>query len=259
MAIPAALEKVEKKSLSGAVFDQLVDKIVGGAFPVGTPLPSERQLCLDLGVSRTAVREALARLAQLRLIAVRQGGETLVLDFRTTAGLDLLPRLLRHSTGHPDLAVVRSGLEMRAALAPDIARLAASHVSEPISAALDAVVSEMAKPEIELAALQALSLKFWGILVAASGNLAYQLAFNSLRDAVGALGEVMANAQENELRDLDGYRRIARAVRRGDHEAAAEEAREHIAIGLRGLLGMTGLPKKPRRPGTTATGASRIR
>lgn len=259
MAVPAALERVQKRSLSGAVFDQLVDKIVGGTFPVGTPLPSERQLCLELGVSRTAVREALARLAQLNLIAVRQGGETLVRDFRTTAGLDLLPRLLRRTDGRPNLAVVRSGLEMRAALAPDIARLAAAHIADPISAALDATVADMARPGVELATLQGLSLRFWAILVAASGNLAYQLAFNSLRDAVHALGEVMANAQEDELRDLHGYRQIATAVRRGDHEAAHRAAREHIELGMRGLLGMTGLPKKPRRPGTTATGASRIR
>ena len=260
MAIPATLERVQKRSLSGAVFDQLVDKIVGGTFPVGTPLPSERQLCLELGVSRTAVREALARLAQLKLIAVRQGGETRVLDFRTTAGLDLLPRLLRRADGTPNLALVRSGLEMRAALAPDIARLAALHVAEPISAALDATVAAMAEPAVELAALQALSLRFWGILVAASGNLAYQLAFNSLREAVAALGEVMASAQSDELRDLDGYRRIARAVRGGDEEAARTAAQEHIELGLRGLFGMAGLTRKPKRaPATTRTGATRIR
>jgi DNA-binding FadR family transcriptional regulator len=257
MAVPATLERVQKRSLSGAVFDQLVDKIIGGTFAVGTPLPSERHLCLELGVSRTAVREALARLAQLKLIAVRQGGETLVLDFRTTGGLDLLPRLLRRADGKPNLALVRSGLEMRAALAPDIARLAALHTAEPISAALDATVAEMARPGIELPALQTLSLRFWGILVAASGNLAYQLAFNSLREAVVALGEVMASAQQDELRDLDGYRRIARAVRAGDAEGARAAAHEHIELGLRGLFGMTGLTRKPRR--TTATGATRIR
>ena len=247
MAVTAPLERVQKRSLSGAVFDQLVDRIVAGAFPVGSPLPSERQLCLELGVSRTAVREALARLAQLGLIAVRQGGETLVLDFRTAAGLDLLPRLLRRADGQPNLAVIRSGIEMRAAIAPDIARLAAIHAHGADLDALDACLDEMARPDVTLAALQAQSLRFWGILVAASQNLAYQLAFNSLRDAVGALGEVMAHAQAAELRDLRGYREIVRAVRRSDPEAAERAARAHIAIGVRGLLGMTGQAKKVRR------------
>ncbi|HTM22354.1 MAG TPA: GntR family transcriptional regulator, partial [Kofleriaceae bacterium] len=63
----AQLARIPRLSLSGAVFDQILDRIVGGDFPAGRPLPAERLLCAELGVSRTAVREALARLAQLRL------------------------------------------------------------------------------------------------------------------------------------------------------------------------------------------------
>src|SRR5262252_3716050 len=91
----ARLDRIARQPLSAAVFDQLAERIIRGAFAPGAALPSERQLCAELGVSRTAVREALARLAQLRLIQVRHGGETRVLDFRATAGLDLLPHLLR--------------------------------------------------------------------------------------------------------------------------------------------------------------------
>src|SRR5687768_4817517 len=111
MASVQPLEPVPRRSLSGAVFDQLVDRITSGAFPPGAVLPSERQLCDELGVSRTAVREALARLAQLRLIQLRQGGETRVLDFRQVAGLDLLPRLFRRADGAIQPEVARAGLE----------------------------------------------------------------------------------------------------------------------------------------------------
>ena len=40
------------------------------------------------------MREALQRLSQAGLVEVRHGGSTTVRDFRTSAGLDLLPRLL---------------------------------------------------------------------------------------------------------------------------------------------------------------------
>ncbi|MBZ0231141.1 MAG: GntR family transcriptional regulator, partial [Deltaproteobacteria bacterium] len=86
-----ALERIPKRSLTDAVFDQLVARIVSGTLAPGQALPPERLLCAELGVSRTAVREAMSRLAQLRLVAVRHGGETRVLDFRVTGGLDLLP------------------------------------------------------------------------------------------------------------------------------------------------------------------------
>jgi DNA-binding FadR family transcriptional regulator len=237
MAVRARLDRISRQPLSGVVFDQLLERVVSGVFRPGQALPPERQLCLELGVSRTAVREALARLAQLRLIQIRHGGETLVLDWRTTAGLDLLPALLRRANGRLDPEIARSGFEMRAAIGPDLARLAAVHRDEHIVAELTATVDAMADAT-DLAALAALSMRFWAALAVGSKNLAYQLAFNTLREAVRELPGLAA-AQEEELRDLRGYRQIADAVRRGDGTAASRAARAHIAIGLVGIGALT--------------------
>lgn len=65
-----------------ALSKALRQKIEGGAFPVGTPLPPERQMSLDLGVSRATVREALRRLEFQGLIQRRQGAGTVVLATR---------------------------------------------------------------------------------------------------------------------------------------------------------------------------------
>ncbi len=238
MAVRARLDRISRQLLSSVVFDQLLDRIVTGAFKPGHGLPPERQLCLELGVSRTAVREALARLAQLRLIQIRHGGETRVLDFRTTAGLDLLPALLHRSGGRLDAEVARSGLEMRAAIAPDIARLAAQHREDAVVIELAATVEAMGAAGDELASLAELSMRFWAGLAVGSNNLAYQLSFNTLREAVRHLPGLAA-AQGAELRDLRGYRRIADAVRRRDPAAAARHARAHIAIGLTGIVTLT--------------------
>jgi DNA-binding FadR family transcriptional regulator len=237
MAVPARLDRVSRPPLSAVVFDQLLDRIVGGAFAPGQPLPPERQLCVELGVSRTAVREALARLAQLRLIQIRHGGETRVLDFRATAGLDVLPHLVR--SRRLDAEVARSGFEMRAAIAPDVARLAAERRDEAALAALDGTLAAMAATS-DVEVLQNLSLQFWLALTSASGNLAYQLALNTLRDAMLAMPG-LASARANELRDLRGYRAIAEAVRKKDGAAAARAARAHLALGTPGI---TALRKK---------------
>ena len=76
------------------VFDQVLAEVVDGGIGAGEPLRSERRLAEVLGVSRPAVREALQRMAQTRLLEVRHGGATTVRDFRRYAGMDLLPRLL---------------------------------------------------------------------------------------------------------------------------------------------------------------------
>ena len=119
------LKPVARKSLSDAVFDQLSQEIVQGRMRPGTPLPSERSLCDMLRVNRGAVREALKRLSQAGLILIQHGGGTRVLDFKQTASLDLLDHLLFRHDGTIDLRVARSVMEMRAVMAPDIARLAA--------------------------------------------------------------------------------------------------------------------------------------
>lgn len=236
MAVRARLDRIARQPLSGLVFDQLLERVLTGVFRPGQALPPERQLCAELGVSRTAVREALARLAQLRLIQIRHGGETRVLDFRTTAGLDLLPALLRRGSGRIDPEIARSGFEMRAAIAPDIARLAAERRDDELVAELTATIDAMAETA-ELATLAELSMRFWALLAAGSQNLAYQLAFNTLREAVRELPG-LAVAQEDELRDLRGYRQIADAVRRRDGAAASRAARAHIAIGLAGITAL---------------------
>ncbi len=57
---------------------RLRDEILGGRHQPGSRLPTERHLCELLGVSRITIRQALAILAEERLIERRQGSGTYV-------------------------------------------------------------------------------------------------------------------------------------------------------------------------------------
>lgn len=191
----------------------------------GAPLPSERSLCDMLRVNRGAVREALKRLSQAGLVAIQHGGAARVLNFRQSGNLDLLTRLLFQSDGTIDLKVARSAMEMRAAMAPDIARLAARRRSPEQLHRLLELVAAMAEHDDDLPALQLLALQFWDVLVEGSDNIAYQLVFNSLREAYDRLRELLVEVLAAELRDLAAYRAIAEAVQRQDDLSAATVAR----------------------------------
>lgn len=67
------IEAIEPKRLYLQISDQLRRLIVGGEFPVGSRLPSERDLALQLGVSRPSLREALIALEVEGYIEVRMG------------------------------------------------------------------------------------------------------------------------------------------------------------------------------------------
>src|SRR5262245_31044202 len=58
---------------SGKLAETLQGAILAGQYPVGTALPSERDLTVEYDVSRTTVREALRILAADGLVEVRRG------------------------------------------------------------------------------------------------------------------------------------------------------------------------------------------
>ena len=110
---------------SDAVHADLRDAILSGSLAPGDAVPSERELSERLGVNRHAVREAVKRLQQARLVQVSQGGATRVLDWRETGGLDLLLDVALARDGTVDAATLRAIGEMRACIGSDAARLCA--------------------------------------------------------------------------------------------------------------------------------------
>lgn len=231
------LRPVQKRSLSDAVFEQLREQIVRGAFQAGDSLPAERALCEALGVNRGAVREALKRLAQARLVSVQHGGASRVLDYRSSAGLELLSDLLVTEGGF-DPKVVRSVIEMRSALAPDIARLAALRGGERVADLLEPIVERMRAAGEDNRTLQTLAMEFWSALVDGTDNVAYRLAYNSLRAIYDQCRELLTQVLAEELRDRAAYAAIAAAVRAGKPELAARRARALIERGERTVTAM---------------------
>jgi GntR family transcriptional repressor for pyruvate dehydrogenase complex len=219
-----ALKPVARRLVPDDVFDQLLGEVVDGELAAGDALPSERRLAEVLGVSRPAVREALQRLSQAQLIEVRHGGSTTVRDFRTSAGLDLLPRLLVRD-GELDPRVGRSILQARQAIAPTIA-VAAADAGGPAAAEALAEAMTALEQAGDSETRQHAALTFWDAVVDAADSIVFRLLFNSLRlayePAIAALGPVM----DTEVDNLDGYRSLAAAVAAGDGVAARTAAEE---------------------------------
>lgn len=227
---------IPRQSLSESVYAALETRILARELAPGSTLPAERELAEALGVNRGAVREALKRLQQAGLVAVRQGGKSMVLDFHDEGGLELLPRLLVDSEGRLNAGVARSILALRASLAPDVAA-AAARQGRGGQALLDKVTDMRAQTD-DLAALQEGAMAFWGELVRQSGNLAYRLAFNSLDRTYRRLWDLLRPLLADELRALDTLETLARAVAVGDEAAARRAATACVTLGTASLQRM---------------------
>jgi len=218
---------VERRSVTDDVFEQILSDVVGGDLEPGAALPSERRLAELLGVSRPVVREALQRMAQAGLVDVRHGGATTVRDFSRFAGLDLLPRLLFRG-GDLDLSVVRSILEARLAVGPEVAALAAERGTADLADALRGTVDSLAEAD-DPVAMQQHALAFWDQVVDGADSVVFRLMFNSLRATYEPALEALAHVMEPEVTHVAAYRRVVAAITGRDTWAARDAATDLLA------------------------------
>ena len=216
------LQPVNRRSVPDEVFDQVLSEVVDGGIGAGEALPSERRLAEVLGVSRPAVREALQRMTQTRLLDVRHGGATTVRDFRRYAGLDLLPRLLVRR-GELDPAVARSILEARLVVGPGVAALAAERGGPALEAALAETVDALGGTE-DGVERQRHALAFWDVVVDGADSMVFRLMFNSLRAAYEPALEALAPLMADEVGQVGAYRLLTAAIGAGDPETARAAA-----------------------------------
>lgn len=224
--------EVKTRSLADDLFRQLASDVLDGSYPVGTNIPTERQLAEDFGVNRHVVREAVKRAEQIGLLKSKQGGGTTVLDFEHTAGLDALALLAEYAA--EDLTgarLWRAGFEMRAAIGTDLARLCALRADEATKRDLVAIAHQL-KAAPQDAGIVALDLRFWERMLDGADNIAYRLAYNSLIRSAQAAPELQLGWTIKELETSDFRIPIAEAIAAGD-SAAAEAA---TRTSLRGAI-----------------------
>ncbi|MGC2294879.1 MAG: FadR/GntR family transcriptional regulator, partial [Candidatus Acidiferrales bacterium] len=118
---------VRSSRLYEQIVQQIEDSILKGTLKSGDQLPSERELALKFGVSRTAVREAVKALHEKGLVEAYSGRGTFITNGTSEAVRQSINLMLRidQSDGSESLAEVRQILE------PEIAALAATRIQAP--------------------------------------------------------------------------------------------------------------------------------
>jgi DNA-binding FadR family transcriptional regulator len=161
---------MKPKSFHAAVVDRLAAMITGREARVGHQLPTEGELCLAMGVSRTILREAVKTLVAKGMLVTGPRAGTRIPPSSDWNLLD--PDVIRwRLEAGVDHAFVRDILELRLAIEPTAARLAAQRATDEQIAALRAAYAAMARAVEEASAgyLEA-DLAFHEIILAASQN-----------------------------------------------------------------------------------------
>ncbi len=215
-------------TVSDTIFARLVQEILSGRWPAGERAPSERELALAWQVNRHAVREALKRVRQARLVRITHGGHTQVLDWRTHAGLDMLAELAAVGVV-PPMSILADLAVMRRAIGVDAARRCALRADDEQLAAVSAA-AEAYPQSADLAALRDADLVLWTAIIIGSGNLAYRLALNTLVGSIDDVGrELFLHLHEAEFNDRAAHLELAAAITARQADTAARLAHEQLS------------------------------
>jgi GntR family transcriptional repressor for pyruvate dehydrogenase complex len=221
------LRVIAHLSLADQAAKQLIEQILTGHYPPGMALPPERALAHIFRVNRHVIREALQRLEQLGLLRISREGGAQVLDFRRSAGLDLLAVMAEHAQGGHEFARYwRSVLEMRAATGADVVRLCALNAGPDVKRDLVSIATEMDATS-DGQRLFALEVRFWERILDGADNIAYRLAFNSLLKGVLAIGSIGQYWSIEEIRQSSRVS-LATAIASGDAAKAEADTRRML-------------------------------
>lgn len=205
MPIPARSGVVARSLLRDDAFRMIRDAIVDGTLSPGERL-NDLELAQWLGVSRTPVREALARLEEAGLVRTKPGRYTMVspLDLRALRGAQSV------TTAMHELAV-REALPNLSAAELDAMRAANARFAEALRA--NDVTAALAADD-----------EFHGVTVAASANAALQSVLEQFTPALRRL-ERLRFASLSGRGSIAQHERIIALCEAGDVEGAVAATR----------------------------------
>lgn len=209
-------------SVREEILHHLERLIVTGVLRPGDKLATERALATELGVSRSALREALLRLEAAGLVERRQGSGT-----RVSPRAPLTAVLASYLRGEGDSAQIAASAEFRTVVEPQIARLAASRIVDDQIADIATLLEESAH-SLDADRSVNLDVRFHVAIAAASRNpLLTSLSELTVSWTVEA--RVYSHLQEEGRRlSHEGHTRILKALRARNADAAEAAMRVHL-------------------------------
>ncbi|WP_158802323.1 MULTISPECIES: FadR/GntR family transcriptional regulator [unclassified Acidisoma] len=210
-----------------SVVDTLARRILSGDIAPGEGLPNTQDLSAELGVSRSALREAIKVLTAKGMLGVRPRTGTRVLPRESWNLMD--PELLAWCGPTMDADMLGALLECRWLIEPGAAALAADRASAADLAAIDQAFTRMASaPTLEERV--AADLDFHLAVLRASGNLFLLQWAGTVSSVLLAAFRRSSGAALSLEAASSAHREIVEAIRLRDPARADRGMREVLRV-----------------------------
>jgi GntR family transcriptional repressor for pyruvate dehydrogenase complex len=214
---------IGRTTLAAAAFEQLLSNVVHGKWKAGDQIPPERELCQQLGIARTSLREALKAMELVGMLESRVGEGTFICPRSEFLSRPLLWAFT--GTDHEELSTI---LEARVFLERDLAGLAATRATkEELSTIKRAIKSMEQAIEANEPVLESDMAFHTAVALAAHNDIlanAAQLLRNLMKYWIN-LKLLMSNVPSSALKR---HQAIYQAICERDAEAARSLMMEHL-------------------------------
>lgn len=227
MRIAEAAGRTSRPRVMPDVVRKLAAEILQGTHAPGSVLPSEADLTIAFGVSRTVIREALKILAGKGLVTSRPRIGTTVCDPEDWNIID--PQVIEwQSGGEPDQRMLDAILEARRTIEPQAAELAATRASLQEIADMEAACRDMAASGADTARFVRADAELHRLVYAASHNPVFRQIGKLIDPALhAALEETGAHSPDERAAAIRVHADLIEALRLRD-PAGARRAAEAI-------------------------------
>lgn len=241
-------QQIKTRRVFEEICEQIRNRLSSGALKPGDKLPAERDLAVEFKVSRPAVREALRTLEISGVVSLQKGvkGGAFIRDGNPamlTQSLQDLMLLGRVS--------LRSLAEARVLINGVVTKLACERATEDDFQAIEDNINFIESSDNILHRADA-GVMFFRLIARATRNEVLMMLVDSLSDIIRVVIDRTGRIARPEL--VAVRRRILKAIRARDANAATQAMNEYLGVVHRG---MDAEPIELVRPGRTVAAVAK--
>lgn len=216
---------VRQSRVTEDMFEQIFSRIADGNLKSGEKLPTERELAVQFGVSRSTVRETLRMLQHSGLIRIKygsQGGAFVATDDWTPMSNALRLILRLNQTPFAQL------LEARTIIEAASARLAAERATPEHLATMRNSLERLAANLEDATVLYEANTEFHLAIAHAADNLVIQATVQAIQKLIAVSLEDLVRGRTSAEIILDSHNEIFNAIQEHNADAAQLAMNRHL-------------------------------
>lgn len=193
-------------------------KILSGELKPGDRLPPERELALQVGISRGSVNQGILDLERMGFLRIVPRKGTYVAEYVRNATPETLTAIMSYNSAYIDPALFRDLMELRILIERECTRLACANLTGDALRQLQACTDAIYAAPEEL--LDEAVYRYHKCLTVISGNAACAMVFQSFEKMIRSLIREHYCNRSERTKSLPKFELLTAAIARRDPDEA---------------------------------------